>query len=174
VIDYPKLQQWALTEAGGDRVAAVDLIVDAVESAAINGDTVAIYARKLAMRRGFRDDLNDYARTHSGRLTVAVVNATIPASKSVHRRGSTGRVRQLRLPFVDMSFAEIRDKIGELVDQQNRLYNNAIAAARFLELEVACPGAKTPREALKRLGVSAQAWLDGTRVIRRGAGGTNR
>ena len=76
----------ALDEAGGDRAAAVDLIVDAVESAAVNGATVAIYARKLAMRRGFREDLNDYCRTHGGRLTVAVVNATIPASKSVHRR----------------------------------------------------------------------------------------
>jgi hypothetical protein len=66
VIDYRKLQQWALDKAGGDHAAAVDLIVDAVESAAINGDTVTIYTRKLAMRRGFRDDLNDYCRTTGG------------------------------------------------------------------------------------------------------------
>ncbi len=173
-MDYSKLQQWALAEAGGDRAAAVDLIVDAVESAAVNGDTVAIYARKLAMRRGFREDLNDYCRTHSGRLTVAVVNATIPAGKSVHRREAMGRVKQLHLHFIDMLFAELADKLGELVGQENRLYNNILAAARFLELEAACPGARTPREALKQLGVSAQAWLDGTRIIRRAARGTSR
>jgi hypothetical protein len=174
VIDYRKLQQWALDKAGGDRAAAVDLIVDTVESAAVNGDTAAIYTRKLAMRRGYRDDLNDYCRTHSGRLTVAVVNATIPAGKSVHRREATGRVKQLYLPFVDMLFAEIRDKISELVGQENRLYDNVIAAIRFLELETVCPGAWTPREALKRLGVSAQTWLDGSRVIRSAAGETIR
>jgi len=174
VIDYAKLQQWALAEAGGDRAAAVDLIVDAVESAAVNGDTVAIHARKLAMRRGFREDLNDYCRTHSGRLTVAVVHATIPAGKSVHRREATGRVKQLHLLFVDMLFAEIRDKIGELMGQENRLYNNILAAIRFLELETACPEARTPREALKKLGVTAQAWLDGTRVIGRAARGNTK
>jgi hypothetical protein len=29
MVDYPKLLQWALSKAGGDRAAAVDLIVDA-------------------------------------------------------------------------------------------------------------------------------------------------
>ena len=120
------------------------------------------------MRRGFRDDLNDFCRTRNGRLALAVVNATIPAGKSVHRREATGRVQQLHIPFVDMLFAEIRDKIGEMVGQENRLYDNVLAAIRFLELEAVCPGARTPREALRRLGVSAQTWLDGARIIRRG------
>jgi hypothetical protein len=48
VIDYSKLQQWALDMADGDRAAAVNFIVDAVESAAINGDTVAIQALRVA------------------------------------------------------------------------------------------------------------------------------
>jgi hypothetical protein len=173
VIDYPKLLEWALAQADGDRAAAVDLVVDAVESAAVDGDTVAIHTRRLAMRRGFRADLNDYCRTHSGRLTVAIVNATIPAGKSVHRREATGRVRQLHINFIDMLFAKIRDKIGELVGQENRLYDNVIAAIRFLELETVCPGARTPKEALERLGVNAQTWLDGARLMRRAAGGTD-
>jgi len=171
VIDYPKLQQWALKRAGGDRTAATELIIDVVESAAVNGDTVAIHTRHLAMRRGFRADLTDFCRSKNGRLTLAVVNATIPAGKSVHRRGRGGKVRQLHLPLIEMLFGELRDKVVELVGQHDRLYNNVLAAVRFLELEVACPGARTPREALERLGVSAQEWLDGTQIIGTAQGG---
>jgi hypothetical protein len=113
-------------------------------------------------------------RSKNGRLTLAVVNATIPAGKSVHRRGRGGEVRQLHLPFIDMVFAELRDKIVELVGQQDRLYHNVLAAVRFLELETVCPGARTPREALDRLGVTAQQWLNGTQIIPSSAQGGTR
>lgn len=174
MIDYPKLQQWALQKARGDRTAATELIIDAVESAAVNGDTVAIHTRHLVMRRGVRVDLTDFCRSQNGRLALAVVNATIPAGKSVHRRGRGGKVKQLHLPFIDMVFVEIRDKIVELLGQQNRLYNNVLAAARFLELEVVCHGARTPKEALERLGMSAQEWLNGTQIIPSSAQGGTR
>jgi hypothetical protein len=174
VIDYSKLQQWALKKAGGDRAAAVEIILDEIESAAVNGDSVAFHARLQAMRRGLRDDLNEYCRTHHGRLTLTVVNATIPAGKAVHRRGRGGKVKQLHLPFIDMVFAELRDKIVELVGQQDRLYHNVLAAVRFLELETVCRGARTPREALDRLGVTAQEWLNGTQIIPSSAQGGSR
>ena len=145
-----------------------------MESAAVNGDTVAIHTQHLAMRRGIRADLTDYCRSQNGRLTLAVVNATVPAGKSVHRRGRGGKVKQLHLLFIEMVFAEIRDKIVELLGQQNCLYNNVLAAARFLELETVCPGARTPREALELLGMSAQEWLDGTQIIPSSAQGGTR
>jgi len=106
-----------------------------------------------------------YCRTSHGRLALVRFGVSVPAGKSVHRRAHDGAVIQLHLPFLDMDFDEIRNKVREIVGQRENLYYNIVAAARLLELEGLVPDARTPRAALRTLGVDVLDWLKEARAI---------
>lgn len=163
--DYRKLQQDALKAARGDRLQATLLIEDALVSAQANADWHAAHILDGARRKGLRHELNVYCRTSHGRLALVKFGVSVPAGKSVHRRAQDGAVIQLHLPFLDMEFDEIRSKVREIVGQREDLYFNIVAAARLLELEGLVPDARTPRDALRRLGVDVQDWLREARAI---------
>jgi hypothetical protein len=165
VTDYRQLQRDALAAAQGDRVEATLLIEDALVSADANADPHAGHILEAARRKGLRHHLDVYCRTSHGRLLLVTFGVSVPAGKAVHRRTQDGAVTQLHLPFLDMTFDEIRDKIHELVGQREFLYRSIVAAARLLELEGHVPDVRTPRAVLRRLGVDVLDWLKEARAI---------
>lgn len=168
---YRRLQQDCLVQNSGDKRTAVDCIYDELRGAAQAGSLEADAILGRATRAGIRKDLDDFCRSAEGRLALTIIGASdpikdsVPASKSIHRRLPSGEIEQLELTFLDMLFAEIRQKLAEMGYQRDRLYTSIVAAARFLELETAVPGARSPREALDRLGVTTEEWLSQSRAI---------
>lgn len=163
-MSYQQIQQDALAQTGGDKKAATYIIYELLQQAAQNGDREALGILGRATLRGLRQELDDFCRSNEGRLVLTIVNGTtsqdtVPASKSVHRRQDNGDVEQLELPYLDMLFEEIRSKIAEMSGQRDRLYKSVVTAARLLELQAKVPSAKTPRAALRQLGVTVEQWL---------------
>jgi hypothetical protein len=160
-MDYRSERQRALERASGDRQEASERLKERIESLAVNGDVQAEALVDRMTLAGFRQDIDQFAITREGRLVVSIAGQqdSVPAAKSVHRRATNGAVLQLALPWLELTFLEIADKLKELEGQYDRLFKSMAAAARLLELRSAAPTARTPREALQMLGKSAEEWL---------------
>lgn len=154
----------ALNESGQDRKVATDLFEETVVALAGAGDMAAQAELFRWQHVGAKTDVDSYASSKDGRLQASLGGASgrvdVPAGKAVSRRNADGDEIQLVLPMLDFAFAELELKLMEVQAQDARLIQSVRVIRRFLELHAEVPEAKTPREALAKLGMTAEAWLE--------------
>lgn len=142
----------------GDRA---DALQARVEAAVADEKPWAKDVETDALHRGYIDEITVWLKRHRVVFSLGSRRVRKPRVIGTRRRGAEGEPVDYQLPFVTLTFDELRTKRRAYL-QQMRSYGDDIALMdRLLALAERVPAAETPTEAARSLHLDLDEYLAG-------------
>lgn len=123
--------------------------------------TWAVEVQRTAQYDGYSNAIKAYLKRTRVVINIADREVSKPRTIGTKRKDQAGTVVDLQLPLEVLTFDQIRDKRVEYVRQARAYTDNIAVTDRLLALQDMAPGANTPGEATKALGITLDEYLAG-------------